>query len=403
MRGALVRMMAALPAVMAAAILSASPGHAQACDKSSIAAQIDSASAQLGKLNANHQPPLQAKIRRLAEQRGWSSAEMNTKVADLLQDREAQSMDEQVANLLSDMDLLGDEEVADQKSCVARLAKLKTVSAQLVELTTAKAAHVSARLDAALGEQSPSTTATRPTIAPPAQTERKTAAAPPPRAPEPPAEQPPAKRTVPTAPPSPTVKSWETDTVHQSPPNEVANLSPPPDALRNLPPHLPQAAEYEYSVEEIRTAGRGFFGSISANLASVIEYAFQNYGRPNGYILGSEGGGAFLAGLRYGKGSLVSKIAGETPIFWQGPSFGYDLGIEGSRVMFLVYNMTGPDDLFARFGGVDGSAYLVGGVGITFLKKGGVVLAPIRTGLGLRVGANLGYLKFTPKPSLNPF
>jgi hypothetical protein len=99
----------------------------------------------------------------------------------------------------------------------------------------------------------------------------------------------------------------------------------------------------------------------------------------------------------------VSKAAGEQPVYWQGPSFGYDLGVEGSRVMFLVYNLNEPDELFARFGGVDGSAYLVGGVGITFLKKGRVVLAPIRTGLGLRVGANVGYLKFTPKPSLNPF
>lgn len=178
---------------------------------------------------------------------------------------------------------------------------------------------------------------------------------------------------------------------------------PEPDFLAGLPPYLHEAEDLEYSVEEVRDAGRGLFGSISAGLASVIEYAFQTYGRPNGYILGSEGGAALLAGLRYGDGRLVTKLTGEHKVYWQGPSVGYDVGLAGSRVMFLVYNLKEPDDLFARFIGVDGSAYVVGGVGMTFLKKGSVVLAPIRTGLGLRVGANVGYLKFTPERSLNPF
>ena len=178
---------------------------------------------------------------------------------------------------------------------------------------------------------------------------------------------------------------------------------PAPEWIPELPPRLPQAEELEFTSEDIRTAGRGFFGSISAELAGVIEYAFQTYGRPNGYILGSEGGAALLAGLRYGDGRLVTKLAGEQKVYWQGPSVGTDFGLAGSRVMFLVYNLREPDELFARFIGVDGSAYLVGGVGVTFLKKGRLVLAPIRTGLGLRVGANVGYLKFTPQPSLNPF
>jgi hypothetical protein len=99
----------------------------------------------------------------------------------------------------------------------------------------------------------------------------------------------------------------------------------------------------------------------------------------------------------------VTKSQGELKIYWQGPSVGLDFGLDGSRVMFLVYNLDDHQHVFARFAGVDGSAYLVGGAGITFLKKGKVVLAPIRTGLGMRVGANLGYVKFTPAPSLNPF
>ncbi|MGE8942875.1 EipA family protein [Leptospira interrogans] len=384
-----------------AAGLTSTRSQAQTCNQASIAALIDSTSAQLRKLNASHQPQLQAKSRRLAEKNGWSDAEMNSKVAELLQDAETNALDEQVANLLGDLDVLGEDVERDPQSCTSRLAKLKTVSSQLIELTSAKAAHVSARLDAALAEGS-AQTAARP---PESKSKIEPKSAPPPatRAPEQPARSAPAAN--PSAQPAPRgeSKSWETDTVQHAQPGDVANLSPPPPVLQDLPPRLPQSAEFEYSVEEIRLAGRGFFGSISASLASVIEYAFQNYGRPNGYILGTEGGGAFLAGLRYGKGSLVSKATGEQPVYWQGPSFGYDLGVEGSRVMFLVYNLNEPGELFARFGGVDGSAYLVGGVGITFLKKGRVVLAPIRTGLGLRVGANVGYLKFTPKPSLNPF
>jgi hypothetical protein len=181
------------------------------------------------------------------------------------------------------------------------------------------------------------------------------------------------------------------------------NAPPAPQVTVRLPPPNADPADLEYTVEEVRAAGSGFFGSASAGLASVIEYAFQRYGRPNGYVLGSEGGGALLAGLRYGEGELVTKTIGQRKVYWQGPSLGYDFGVDGSRVMFLVYNLRSPEEMFARYGGIDGSAYLVGGVGITFLKRGPVVLAPIRTGVGLRIGANLGYLKFTDEPRLNPF
>lgn len=158
-----------------------------------------------------------------------------------------------------------------------------------------------------------------------------------------------------------------------------------------------------YSKNEIVEAGHGFFGSISKGLASVIEHAFKKAGRPNGYILGEDAGGAFVAGLRYGEGRLHTKNAGSHKVFWQGPSIGYDFGGAGAKTMVLVYNLRDPSDVFHRFGGVEGTAYLVGGVSIQFLKYGDVTMAPIRAGVGLRLGANIGYLKYTRSPTWNPF
>ena len=158
-----------------------------------------------------------------------------------------------------------------------------------------------------------------------------------------------------------------------------------------------------YSSNEVLSAGHGFFGSMSKGLGNIIENAFQKQGRPNGYILGEEGGGAFVAGLRYGEGTLYTRDAGTHRVYWQGPTVGYDFGGAGSKVMMLVYNMRSPDEIFERFGGVDGSAYLVGGLGMTVLTRNHITVAPIRTGVGLRLGANVGYLKFTPRPTWNPF
>jgi hypothetical protein len=161
--------------------------------------------------------------------------------------------------------------------------------------------------------------------------------------------------------------------------------------------------EQGYTIDEIREITRGFFGTISTNLASVIEYAFSKSGRPSAYVLGKEGGGAFLAGVRYGSGRLFMRSGGNEKIYWHGPSLGTDFGAAGSRTMFLIYRLSEPADLYRQFTGVDGSAYFVGGVGITFLKGGKVIMAPIRSGIGLRLGANLGYIRFTPRPTWNPF
>jgi len=164
-----------------------------------------------------------------------------------------------------------------------------------------------------------------------------------------------------------------------------------------------EAGKGTFSVEEIKETGQHFFGKVSMGFAHAVEYTFQRAGRPNGYILGEEAGGAFIAGLRYGEGTLYTKDAGSLKVFWQGPSLGYDFGAEGSKTMVLVYDLRSPGEIFSTFPGVDGSAYLIGGVGVTFLARDHVVLAPIRSGIGLRLGANVGYLKYTREPTWNPF
>lgn len=176
---------------------------------------------------------------------------------------------------------------------------------------------------------------------------------------------------------------------------------PAPGAQTYVPPEA--GSKGTFSAEEIREAGHHFFGKVSMGFAQVVEYTFQRAGRPNGYILGEEAGGAFIAGLRYGEGTLYTKDAGDHRLFWQGPSVGYDFGAEGSKTMVLVYDLRSPGEIFNTFAGVDGSAYFIGGVGVTFLTGDHIVLAPIRSGVGLRLGANIGYLKYTREPTWNPF
>ncbi|MDI4666131.1 DUF1134 domain-containing protein [Xanthobacter autotrophicus] len=158
-----------------------------------------------------------------------------------------------------------------------------------------------------------------------------------------------------------------------------------------------------YSTNELVSKGHSFFGSVSRGLALSIEKAVSQWGQPNGYILGQEGAGAFVGGLRYGEGVLYTRNAGDLKVYWQGPSVGWDFGGDGARTMILVYNLRSVDDIFRRFGGISGSAYLVAGFGMTALGADGIVVVPIRSGVGVRLGANLGYLKFTPNATWNPF
>lgn len=158
-----------------------------------------------------------------------------------------------------------------------------------------------------------------------------------------------------------------------------------------------------YSGQDLVDSGKEFFGSASQGLASLVERAVSQFGLPNGYILGEDAGGALFAGARYGEGILHTRNAGEFNVFWQGPSIGFDVGGDGSKTMMLVYNLNQVPDVLGRFAGVDGSAYVMGGFGMTVIKRGDVVMVPIRSGVGARLGINVGYLKFTNEPTWNPF
>jgi hypothetical protein len=171
-------------------------------------------------------------------------------------------------------------------------------------------------------------------------------------------------------------------------------------AVAQNPPPPPGGS---FTPGELVREGHRFFGTVSRGLAQIVEKAVSRWGQPNGYVLGQEGGGAFVVGLRYGDGKLFTKNAGDRRVFWEGPSAGFDAGAEGARTMMLVYNLPATDAIYQRFAGIDGSAYFVGGFGMTALASGNIIVVPIRSGVGLRLGANIGYLKFTPRPTWNPF
>ncbi|MGH6838430.1 MAG: DUF1134 domain-containing protein [Methylocella sp.] len=168
-------------------------------------------------------------------------------------------------------------------------------------------------------------------------------------------------------------------------------------------PASPDGRPGEFSSNELVANGHRFFGSASRGLADIVEAATKRWGKPNGYVLGQEAGGAFIGGLRYGEGVMYTRNAGDVKVFWQGPSLGFDAGADGDRTMMLVYNLPATAAIFRRYGGVDGSAYLVGGFGMTALVNDGVYVVPIRSGIGARLGLTVSYLKFTQSSTWNPF
>ncbi|MFZ4121082.1 MAG: DUF1134 domain-containing protein [Caulobacterales bacterium] len=159
-----------------------------------------------------------------------------------------------------------------------------------------------------------------------------------------------------------------------------------------------------YTLEEIRNAASSFFGAGAGGLASVLERVFSENGNPVGYIEGGEASGAIGVGLRYGDGQLHFHRRRETTkVYWQGPSIGWDTGGNASKVFTLIYGMTNPLQIFRRFPGVEGTAYFVGGLGVNYQRAEGITLAPIRFGVGLRAGANIGYLAYSPRRNILPF
>jgi hypothetical protein len=169
-------------------------------------------------------------------------------------------------------------------------------------------------------------------------------------------------------------------------------------------PNYPVTTEAQtYSRDEIVNNVSDFLGVTAENAGGAVERAFGQNGRPTGYIAGEEGSGAFAFGLRYGRGLLYMKDRKPVDVFWQGPSVGWDIGGNASRVFTLCYGLQNPDEIYQRFPGLEGTAYFVGGIGVNYQAAGGITLAPMRAGVGVRLGANMGYLAYTRQRRVLPF
>jgi hypothetical protein len=381
------RRLLALVALLLLAGLHAAPGGANNCAAGDFAKAVNDAGAALRKLSAENTPPLQAKMAQLKAKMKWPDPGYEERAYQALQDERVAAFDNGANALLARIDALGTIETGAAPDC-GRLQELRAASLELQATVKTKTAYLMSKLDQMLSD------------APVASLPKAKSPAEKPKAPEPrivlsePAPTPPPSPPVPRP---PVASGWSTNTTGVPPPGDVATAPLPP-----ADPAAPADAE-GYTIDEIRAASAGFFGQVSANLGSVIEHLFAKSGRPAGYILGTEGGGAFLAGVRYGKGTLYLRSGGSQQVFWHGPSVGFDVGGEGSKTLFLIYKLAAPQELYTSFTGIDGSAYLVGGVGATLVTNGTVVMAPIRSGIGLRLGASLGYIRFTPKATWNPF
>jgi len=181
-----------------------------------------------------------------------------------------------------------------------------------------------------------------------------------------------------------------------------AEAPPPPNSTPSYPAQQPGQAE-TYSRDEMVQNVSDFMGVTAETAGAAVEKVFSKYGRPTAYIAGEEGSGALVFGARYGRGLLYMKGREPVEVYWQGPSAGWDFGGNASRVFTLCYDLQDPETLFQRFPGVEGSAYFVGGLGVNYQKAAGVTLAPIRAGVGVRLGANVGYLSYSKKRQILPF
>ncbi len=218
----------------------------------------------------------------------------------------------------------------------------------------------------------------------------------------PPAEQPPAGETLPDT--APAEDGVPTDGL---PPDDIPADIPPAntDATGDgTATDIPvQDDSQTYQEDDLIGAAEGVFGKGAEGLAKLIEDILKKQGKPNGYIVGREAGGAFVVGLRYGSGTLYHKVEGQKPVYWTGPSLGFDVGGNAGSTFVLVYNLYDTEDLYKRFASAEGVAYLVGGFNAAYLRRGDMVLIPIRVGAGLRLGANVGYMKLSKKRRWLPF
>lgn len=359
------------------------------CTSAEFAAAVDQSGASLRAASLETQPKLQERMRMYQAAKKLTDSDYEAAAIEAIFDKRLEDLDAKSSELLLKIDGLGRVPGGTQPNC-AELDEIKALSSELLVVVRTKSDYMLARLDAKLAEaggKQPATAAP----APQRKTEEKTEETPAAK----PAEAKPEKVAKAAE------EAWDTKTksndAYVPPGTETPEQAPGADAV------IATAGD-GYSIDEIRDATRGFFGTISTSLAGVIEHAFKTSGRPTAYVLGTEGGGAFLAGLRFGDGTLYMRnTPGTRKVWWHGPSLGTDFGASGTRTMFLIYKLTDQEALFRTYTGVDGSAFLVGGVGMTVLKGGDVIMAPIRSGLGLRLGASIGYVRFTAQPTWNPF
>lgn len=177
-----------------------------------------------------------------------------------------------------------------------------------------------------------------------------------------------------------------------------------PCAPRNVQASIDAAkGPTTYQRDDLIGAGERVFGKGAEGLAGIIEKILKDQGEPNAYIAGREASGAFVVGLRYGSGTMCHTVEGQRAAYWTGPSIGFDVGGDATKVFTLIYNLYDSQDLYKRYPQVEGRAYFVGGFSATYLRRGDVVLIPIRLGVGVRLGANLGYMKFSEKSRWLPF
>ena len=178
---------------------------------------------------------------------------------------------------------------------------------------------------------------------------------------------------------------------------------PPPSAVSQAAGAAAEQPSDTYAEDDLIGAAEGLFGKGAEGLARLIEDILSKQGEPNGYIVGREGGGAFVLGVRYGSGTLYHKVEGQQPVYWTGPSIGLDAGANAGNTFVLVYNLYDTEELYERYPAGEGQAYLVGGFTASYLRKGNVVLIPVRVGAGLRLGVNAGYMRFSRKQRWLPF
>jgi hypothetical protein len=186
-------------------------------------------------------------------------------------------------------------------------------------------------------------------------------------------------------------------------PPPAADASATPPKAGCVPGPSVAGASATYNKKDVVAAAENAFGKGAEGLANVMEKIFKDNGEPNAYIAGREAGGAIVVGLRYGSGTMTHKVEGNCPVFWTGPSLGFDLGANAAKVFVLVYNLYDTQELYHRFGAVEGQAYFIGGFTFAYLRRKDVVLVPVRLGVGFRLGANVGYMKFSEKSRWMPF